>query len=480
MCGIIGYSGKKNFNSRYIDVTILWNSLERGEDATGIFSPKNGIKKSLTKGSHYILYAKNQLIPDNYLIAHVRAATVGAKTDVNNAHPFERGNFILAHNGTLTNHKDLASKYELPSTEYAVDSDIVAGCIDKADDISTVLKEINGPAAFLIHDKRNPELLYAFTNGERPLFRGIDNLGNMYISSLEETMYFLGLTSVKEFKENTLYTIKNGTITHTRKIKNIPYIKPVTPTVNTHTGYNTHSTSIDFWKFCTLRSMYSTAFMYGQKYIEIRKDSYYHCEGVQENNDKMVRVDYEGEKILLPKIYLNHEDVVYTGDFLKVKEDVLDPSSLNGAFKAKKGDIVVATQIYMDGDVSTRFHDSPKAALGYLPKTHFVKLTEEEKAALYSNKPDINSLEEGLAADIIALREDEENNTNRPNDAGLSDQIVVDEGMLDKFFEEIDDKLESLNSKLATEDTASLRLEIVGLLDYVFIAKNNLLMPTIK
>jgi len=42
MCGQLGYSGTKPFDIEKIKLLTLWNSLERGEDATGFYSPLNG------------------------------------------------------------------------------------------------------------------------------------------------------------------------------------------------------------------------------------------------------------------------------------------------------------------------------------------------------------------------------------------------------------------------------------------------------
>ncbi len=94
-CGLIGFSGKTNFKKKWIDLIIAWNSMKRGEDSTGLYSPLNGLKKSLDKGEHFILYGKNKYLTDKMFIGHVRHSTVGAKT-IENAHPFERDNYILA------------------------------------------------------------------------------------------------------------------------------------------------------------------------------------------------------------------------------------------------------------------------------------------------------------------------------------------------------------------------------------------------
>lgn len=225
MCGQIGYSSEKPFDIEKIKTLMVWNSLERGEDSTGLYSPKNGLKKSILKGSEFIVSnAKNyEILPDNIFMAHLRAKTIGA-INVDNAHPFKRGNWVLQHNGTLTNHHDLIRKYELNYAEYDVDSDVICGALDKSGDILTVLSEIDGPAALIIQNITNPNRLYVFKNKERPLFKGtLDN--SMYISSIENSLKLIGCNNVKEFKDNYLYTIENGLILKNspREIKNKPY-----------------------------------------------------------------------------------------------------------------------------------------------------------------------------------------------------------------------------------------------------------------
>lgn len=218
-CGIVGFSGKGVFDKQKINQLMIWNSFVRGEDATGIYSPKNGLKKDIKKACDFL--TSNTIEEDNLLIAHVRAKTVGINI-AKNAHPFNEGNVILAHNGTLKNHYQLLRKYNLDYNSYDVDSHIMTAIIDLQSNFK-VLTEIEGAAAVLITNKLNPNLLYAYRNSERPLFKGnID--GDIYISSIKESLELIGCLNIKEFKENTVYTIKDGSILSTYKIKNVPYV----------------------------------------------------------------------------------------------------------------------------------------------------------------------------------------------------------------------------------------------------------------
>lgn len=220
MCGLVGFSGKKNFNKDKINLLLIWNSFERGKDATGLYSNKNDLLKSTDAAPEFL--EKIPYEEDNILIAHVRAKTIGSNS-IKNTHPFVENNIVLAHNGTLKNHLGLMRKYELPFADFDVDSHVVAGIIGKENNFK-VLSEIEGAAAMLIHDKTNPNTLYVFRNGERPLFKGSIN-GDMYISSLAESLLVIGCKNIKEFKENHLYTIVDGLIKGIpKKITNKPYI----------------------------------------------------------------------------------------------------------------------------------------------------------------------------------------------------------------------------------------------------------------
>lgn len=220
MCGLIGFSGVTDFDPVKIQQLMIWNAFERGNDATGIYSPNNGLVKNAKHATKFLI--TQELKSDSILISHVRAATVGNKDLAKNAHPFKRDNIVLAHNGTLDNHWELLRKYDLDFTQYDVDSDIICGIINKNKSFD-VLKEISGAAALLINNiDYDPKVLFVYRNDKRPLYKGYID-GNMYISSIGESLTLIGCKNVKEFKTDTLYKIKDGIIISTIKIVNRPY-----------------------------------------------------------------------------------------------------------------------------------------------------------------------------------------------------------------------------------------------------------------
>lgn len=209
MCGIVAYSGIDPYNIDKIKLLLTYNSLERGSDALGIYSPSIGIIKKA--GDPIDLMS--ELLPkeaDNFFIGHVRAATVGDKSKDENAHPFERGEYIGVMNGTIKDYSSLITKRNLTPSDYSVDSDAIMAMID-ADNNYSCLREINGGCAILTVKKDNPNTLVLWRNNERPLYRG--KLGNgMYISSIHEALDIIGCTDIKEISPENLYTIRDGAV----------------------------------------------------------------------------------------------------------------------------------------------------------------------------------------------------------------------------------------------------------------------------
>jgi len=214
-CGLSGFSGTKDYDGEKIKFLLYWNSQERGRDATGIFTPKSSIVKDNIEAKNFINSPRltSQIKNDRVLIGHVRAGTVGTNT-VNNAHPFEYGDIVLAHNGTLENHLALARMYQLNSSNYNVDSQILAKCIEinfKHDEILRVLEQYEGAAALLFYNKVE-DILYCYHDQKRPLFYGFVDKTELYISSIKQSLEAINCEDIEEFKINTLYQIKEGVI----------------------------------------------------------------------------------------------------------------------------------------------------------------------------------------------------------------------------------------------------------------------------
>lgn len=364
MCGLIGFSGKSHFYKNDILTLITWNSLERGEDSTGLYTPSHGVYKTLDRGSDFVVSAKrDNLIEDNLFIGHVRAATVGAK-NIDNSHPFDVGNYVLAHNGTLKNHVDLAKKYNIDLNTHTVDSHILAACIEKENNIATVVQQIEGAAALLIYDKREPNTLYVFrkgdnnVNNQRPLYRGTDEEGNMYISSIDNPLYFIGVNSIKSFKEDVLYKIVNGKIVENKRIKNIPYKHPWSNNINNNNQIK--ESSLSFRNSMLVCKHTITFKELSKKYnypLHFERNEEYFC-----LNEDPTNKDYVIIKIcigvnqfafpVISKRVFNLDYVISVGDYVETVTDICLTNSTE--IVSRKGEVFKITMLHSDGDVSVK------------------------------------------------------------------------------------------------------------------------------
>lgn len=226
MCGIIGYSGKENYDLDKIKFLMLWNSYERGKDATGIYTPSSGVLKD-NDPAHRFFYLKEmkKLVPDNQLIAHVRAKTIGQNL-AKNAHPFDVDDIVLAHNGTLIEYFDLATKYGMKGTDWDVDSQILAKGVSLAFKEGTTIdnlkidafSEYRGAVAALFYSK-SLDTMFVFRDDQRPLYYAYDKNKDMYISSIDDALRALDLEDIKQFEPNNLYVIDHGVIVKQEKYK---------------------------------------------------------------------------------------------------------------------------------------------------------------------------------------------------------------------------------------------------------------------
>ena len=163
--------GNKELNKLYLTTQLLLNTTYTNKDGFGIFSPGSPIYKT-EKDPHSIVYGHkiNQIIKnDSPVIAHVRFATYTNNVkvvDVDQSHPFESNNFILAHNGTL----ELKNLKEMSADKYKglIDSQIFLHRMEEIlsskskkfpieNLLPLVMGEFYGKFAFLIYDKRTKQ-----------------------------------------------------------------------------------------------------------------------------------------------------------------------------------------------------------------------------------------------------------------------------------------------------------------------------------
>ena len=216
-CGMVGFSGPDDFNVDKIKMLLLSNMI-RGIHSTGMFNNNQITKES---GNAVEFLSKHEIVPGKLFFAHDRHATVGGKA-AENAHPFTYGKITGQHNGTLTNHWSLVRKADDDKTinDFDVDSQVLIYYLSQDNQNFDILYKFEGAAAIIWHDEDHPNRLYCFRNEKRPLFRGYIGK-NMYISSIEESLKYIGCTGIKSFKTDYVYVIEDGKII----LKESKYIK---------------------------------------------------------------------------------------------------------------------------------------------------------------------------------------------------------------------------------------------------------------
>lgn len=179
MCAIFGlldYRGKGTAAQRLQIVRALGTAAEvRGTDATGIafFQRKKLCIQKAAKPAHRMRYH----IPGEvrYIMGHTRMTTQGSAKKNQNNHPFagKAGNtqFALAHNGVLSNDRELRYSNGLPATDIETDSYVAVQLIEKQKEVSPgslrrMAEAVRGHFTFTVLDEDNN--LY-FVKGENPL-----------------------------------------------------------------------------------------------------------------------------------------------------------------------------------------------------------------------------------------------------------------------------------------------------------------------
>ena len=190
---------------------LLAVSSLRGADSTGVATIRLNkdvevFKRAIPSYDYLDLGRTDQLLETNFpnkiigLIGHVRAKTVGHGTNAN-AHPFQRGNITLIHNGTLTRHASLTK------SAYTVDSDAIACALAESDTIRPVLESLDGAFALVWHNSET-NTMYMARNKERPLSMAITESGTLIMAS--ESKMIDWLTSRNDIKVKSITELPVG------------------------------------------------------------------------------------------------------------------------------------------------------------------------------------------------------------------------------------------------------------------------------
>jgi len=182
MCGIVGYTGKKEASNILIDTL---KKLEyRGYDSAGIALWNNG-KINIARIKGKVNDLKKEITGNSNLkgtmgLAHTRWATHGAPSE-RNAHPHRAADVVVVHNGIIENYLELKEKLKKKGHRFLSDTDteviphlIVNHIREGSNFINSViatLKELKGSYALGII--REKERVMIAAKKESPLIIGI-------------------------------------------------------------------------------------------------------------------------------------------------------------------------------------------------------------------------------------------------------------------------------------------------------------------
>lgn len=250
------------------DLTEFKNLMEFGSlyngDAWGIFNHNYNFKKSGNfdkKG-----FEKAELLKENFLVGHNRYKTSGSQEQNFNNHPFMLEDFVLVHNGVLSNFTELKTRFKI-SNKIQTDSFIILWLVnhyfkkskltDRTKKMAWAIQKttslIAGSYSVFVYDKVSRDLFY-FKNAntdfefclldDRVLLGSTneENLNNIYLNK----KYIFDVDDCnKIFKtpnNNTIYLINDKVV-----IKEIDVFKEhiikkvkvvVTPTPITQQEFN--------------------------------------------------------------------------------------------------------------------------------------------------------------------------------------------------------------------------------------------------
>lgn len=226
MCGIYGiaksptpYTNKQSSIAKKVLRKIAVDSETRGSHSSGIASvgEQSKIYKSLLPSSKFVDSKEyNEAVKSlnngcNILLGHTRFATEGAIVK-NNAHPFQVGSVIGAHNGCVYNIREMQTSLD---KQCPVDSQLIFKSIDSNDNIQEAVADFDSDFA-LSYVKDNPMILNLCRETNRPLsIAYVSELKTLFYASesdfLVDALESQGLSEVVvKLNKNTLYSYDVG------------------------------------------------------------------------------------------------------------------------------------------------------------------------------------------------------------------------------------------------------------------------------
>jgi glutamine---fructose-6-phosphate transaminase (isomerizing) len=190
MCGIIGYTGKRNA------VAVVLEGLKRleyrGYDSAGVaFFSQKGIDVIRCKGKIRDLASivETAEVASNTAIGHTRWATHG-KPSEENAHPHRSGGIIIVHNGIIENYLELKKKLTAKGYKFLSETDTevlchliasYAGDRPTEEAVRMALREVRGAYALVVINENDPGKIVGVRK-DSPLVVGLGD-GEYFLAS---------------------------------------------------------------------------------------------------------------------------------------------------------------------------------------------------------------------------------------------------------------------------------------------------------
>ena len=206
MCGIVGYSGKRNAQE------VLLNGLEkleyRGYDSAGVaLALEGGIHVVKSKGRLEVLRRKLEAesLPESFCgIGHTRWATHGEPSDVN-SHPHSTPRVSIVHNGIIENYGVLKERLMAKgyTFESETDTEVLVKLIDSCYEgeplkaLRAALAMVRGSYALAVLFRDFPDTLFAVKR-ESPLIVGWGEEENFIASDIPALLKYTRRYSVLE------------------------------------------------------------------------------------------------------------------------------------------------------------------------------------------------------------------------------------------------------------------------------------------
>ena len=237
MCGIIGYTGKRE--ALPVIIKGLKRLEYRGYDSAGVCVLNDSLKivKKEGKVSELEDILKEHNLHSNLGMGHTRWATHGEPNDVN-AHPHFsfRKELALIHNGIIENYdiikQDLANKGYIFTSE--TDSEVLISFIEDIlinekcsleEGVRLALTKVVGAYAIVIISKKHPNLIIAARKGS-PLVIGLGR--DEFFLASDATPIIEYTNEVVYLNDYEIAVIENNSL----KIKNTQDV-PLTPYIQT-------------------------------------------------------------------------------------------------------------------------------------------------------------------------------------------------------------------------------------------------------